>query len=332
MIVIEKMISHLLDPSSNVIVCSDTCMDLQEHSMEMLENKLNKVFTSSQRKIGIFKEGSVMKHQLEAYRSSLDSFEAMSVKMAKYIFETKCKYGVFTPTDLILAEVVYEERRYLVGLDNAYLEGYGHETKQMGEAVENEVIVCSNLLSASLLKKDSAFAIEFGDYSVSSVEAKIEIEGEKHYFYNDIALACDSAPSYQDAMKTMKKACQDVVKQYDLEPVEVMPKMKQIIKENVEAQEEIKVEDIAQVLFSNQPVAKAQFETQVREQGIVKPVPVENIKSSKAEKVQKIRTDKGIELIIPVDYMNSTDYVIFHTGEDGTISIELRNINRIISK
>lgn len=332
MIVLEKMITHILDPSSNVIVCSDTCMELREESVAMLESKLSRAFTSAGRKVGVFKEGSVMKHQLEEYRSSIHTFEEMSANMAKYIFDTKCKCGIFTPSDLILAEVVYEDRRYLVGLDNAYSEGLLHEVKQNGDQVENEIVICSTLLSHSLLKKDSAFTIEFGDYSVSSVEAKVEIEGEKRYFYGDIALACESAPSYQDAVKTIKKTCEEVVKEYDLEPVKVLPKMKQIIKENVEAQEDIKVEEVAEILFSDQPLAKQQFASQVKERGVAEPVVVEHMKTTKAEKVQKIRTDKGIELIIPVDYMNSTDYVIFHTGEDGTISIELRNINRIMSK
>lgn len=332
MIVIEKMITHILDPSTNVIVCSDTCNHLDDAYIPMLESKLTKAFTSPKRKTGVFKEGSTIKHLLEEYRSSMKTFEEMSIAIANYIFTAKCRCGIFIPTDLILAEVVYEERRYLVGLDNCYLEGLSHDTSQSGEQIENEITLCSTLLSSTLLKKDCAFMIEFGDYSVSSVEAQVEIAAEKRYFYSDIALCCESSPSYQDAYKTISDACEAVVEEYDLPSVQILPKMKQIIKDNVAAKEDINIEEVAQAVFADQPLAKQHFESQVKEKGVVKPISVEHIKSAKAEKVQKIRTDKGIEVIIPVDFMNSTEYVQFHTGEDGTISIELKNINRIISK
>ena len=59
---------------------------------------------------------------------------------------------------------------------------------------------------------------------------------------------------------------------------------------------------------------------------------MEYVKPAKAEKVQKIKTDKGIEIIIPVDYMNSKEYVEFRNHPDGTISIQLKNITHITSK
>ena len=61
-------------------------------------------------------------------------------------------------------------------------------------------------------------------------------------------------------------------------------------------------------------------------------VDVEYVKPRRSERVQKIKTDNGIEIIIPVDYMNSKDYVEFVTQSDGTISIQLKNITNITSK
>ena len=63
-----------------------------------------------------------------------------------------------------------------------------------------------------------------------------------------------------------------------------------------------------------------------------KAVAIEHVKQRKAEQVQRIKTDKGIELIIPIDYMKTTDYVEIINEEEGRISIRLKNINRIISK
>lgn len=333
MIVIEKMITHVMDPSANMIVCSDTCMeDMDAACIKLIEQKASKIFTSGQRKCGTFKEGSKIAYLLDQYRASLLSFEQMSIDMAKYIFETKMKCAQFEPSDLIIAEVVYEERRYLIGLDNAYLEQLSHVTNQVGEATHNTVETFSTLLSTTFIKRDRAFMIEFSDYAVSSVEPKVDIEAQKRYFYGDVVLACENTPSYQDAVKTITKVCEETIKEYDLKAIEVLPKMKQALKESVEDQEDIKVEEVAQAVFASVPLAKQHFQQEVKQQGVVKAIPVEHMKTSKSEKVQKIRTDKGIEIIIPVDYMNSTDYVEIQTAEDGLIHIELKNINHITSK
>lgn len=333
MLMIEKMITHVLNPSSNIIVCSDQCMEeSDEGCLKMLETKITKAFASPQRRCGSFKEGSVCAHALEEYRSSIVSFEDMSKRLAKHIFDAKMTCSLFTPSDLLIAEVVFEERRYLIGLDNTYSIGLTHHTKQDGEEIVNSIMTYETLLSTNLVKNDSAFMIEFSDQSVSTVEAKQDINTEKQYFYGDIVLGTISKPSYKDAVKSIAKVTEAVVEQYDLKEVEVLPKMKQIIMENVEQQTDIDIQEVASILFADKPMIKAQFKEEVEKRGVQQPIPVEHMKSTKAEKVQKIRTDKGIEIIIPVDFMSSTDYVEFQNLPDGTISIQLKNINRITSK
>ncbi len=130
----------------------------------------------------------------------------------------------------------------------------------------------------------------------------------------------------------MNKAVEDTIKEYDLDSVKVLPKMKQMMQDTLEANEEIKVSDVASIVFGDQPLAKQHFETEMKEKGMDRPILTEYVKPTKAEKVTKIKTDKGIEVIIPINYMDSTEYVEFQTLEDGTLMIHLKNINRITSK
>ena len=46
----------------------------------------------------------------------------------------------------------------------------------------------------------------------------------------------------------------------------------------------------------------------------------------------KIKTDTGIELLFPVDYFENKDFIEFINKPDGTISIELKNIGKIMNK
>ena len=46
----------------------------------------------------------------------------------------------------------------------------------------------------------------------------------------------------------------------------------------------------------------------------------------------KIKTDTGIEITFPADLFQNTEYIEFINNPDGTISIELKNIGKIINQ
>ena len=52
----------------------------------------------------------------------------------------------------------------------------------------------------------------------------------------------------------------------------------------------------------------------------------------KTGKNHKIKTDTGIEVSFPADYFKNKDFIEFINNPDGTISIQLRNIGKIINK
>lgn len=332
MIAIEKLILHVCEADRNVWIQSEEEMVLEEQWLPRLEAKMTKAFTSNQKKTGHFHEDSQVKAIIQAYGTQTISFAKMSQQIAEHIFAMKRKYGQYESSTLLFGEVLLEEVRYLVCLDNAHQEALSHMVHEEEGKVRLDLHISSHHLAPSLIKKDAAFMVCLSDLSVSSVEGKCEIEGEKRYFYNDIVLHAQAKPSYRDALVSMEQACDEVVKDYALESVKVKPKLKQAIKEALEAKEELHPAQIAKEVFSDQPLAAQHFAQQLKDQGISEAIPVEHHKPSKAERVSKLRTDKGIELIIPLDYMDSTEYVEFQNEENGSISIRLKNINRIFNR
>lgn len=333
MIVIQQMITHILNPSANLVLLSDSCMEnIDEEIQKVLETKLEKVFTSARRKKATFKEESPIPLMIEDFKERKDSFEDLSGKLAQRIFEVKMKAGLYEDFDFIMAEVVYEERRYLVGFENTYHEGITHAITQDDAQVSNEIITAKAMLSTAFSKKDAAFSIELSDLSVHLMEEAIDYEGEKQPLYEAYILKCSSALSYEQGTKAMVKTCSELAKKYELDEVEIVPKVKKLVKENVEAQTDIKLEEIAEVLFDEKPLIKKEFTDELQRKGFTKDISVENMRPARSEKVQKLRTDNGIEIIIPVDFMNSKEYIEFSNAADGTISIRLKNINKLSSK
>lgn len=326
----EKTILHILDTEHNVCLLSDMCMEVHEDQEALLQSKLTKIFTSAKRKESTFKDDAVFKKWLMDFKEERISFEELSAFIAQSIYDGKMKYGLYASSDFIFCLLVHEGRRYVVGIDNAYHAGVTH-------AIQHETacnVLCKNtsLLSSNLVKEDRVFIVELHDFSTSCIETSVDIEGEKHYFFADMILHSITKPSYKEAVGTITKTAESIVDTYDMDALDVMPKAKRMIKEHVEEQTPIHVEEMAEQLFQGQPLAKSDFMEGLKSQGVQQEVSVEFVKPTKAGVVQKIKTDKGIELIIPVDYMNAKDLVEFKNQPDGTISIQLNNILHFSSK
>ena len=46
----------------------------------------------------------------------------------------------------------------------------------------------------------------------------------------------------------------------------------------------------------------------------------------------KLKTDTGIELTIPAEYFDNTEFIEFNHAEDGSLFITIKNISRIINR
>ena len=63
-----------------------------------------------------------------------------------------------------------------------------------------------------------------------------------------------------------------------------------------------------------------------------KPVKMNQESTLKKMCKHKLKTDTGIELTIPTDYMDNIEYVEFNNNDDGTLSITLKHISNIVSR
>lgn len=331
MVTIEKMTIHIMEPSSDHLILSDLCMTAKEDIADMLQRKVSRLFTSPKKKTGKMKEKNELLELLMRLKQNELSFEEFSKAFTSHLFALKRKYAQYHSVDMMIMMIMYENQRYIVGLENNHTPAYTHQLHPSADATLITVEPCMTL-SSSMLKKDAAFIVCLSDFEISTIEEKIEIEAQKRCFYNDIVFHLDAPASYQDAIHTMTKVCDSIIDEYQLESVDVKGKMKQAIKEHMEQEQPILPEQIADVVFETQPLAKKRFTQELKDEGIEQAIAVEHVKQKKADQVQRIKTDKGIELIIPIDYMKTTDYVEIVNEQEGMISIRLKNIHRITSK
>lgn len=327
---IEECYLHVLDPSANILVESENRSAMEEATQKEIEIKINKAMQSSTKRKAVFNDDNeVLKliHQLNDKTIDLKTF---SHTMIEKIFETKKQYGLYEASDVMIASVLYEERRYLMILDNAYKEGLTHYI-QKGAYNQNDLMIYKTIFSTNIVKRDHIVIIELSDDSLSIIENKVDINDAKVSLYADLILKVSSENSYKEKIKNIRNISEEMLEKFDGEKLKSIPKVKQIICDAANKEESFNVSDLAEVMFYDQPIAKQEFIDATSRAGVGEKVQSEYVKASRSEQVQKIRTDKGIELIIPVDYMNS-DYVEFIQNDDGTITINLKYINHIVSR
>lgn len=327
----EECYLHILDPGSNTLVESTKLASMDEATQKEISTKIEKAMKSSSRKHAIAPADSELRYLMLQLEAKAMSLQDVSQKLATAIFNKKMEAGLFDPSDLIIASIIYDERRYVILLDNAYKQGLTHDIRMEDGECVNDIITHRAIYSANIMKNDRIVMIEQSDCDVHVIESKVEIEAEKVAFYSDLVFHLESETSYKESVAALQKTSAKIAEKYDVEKLDVMPKMKQMICDAAEKEEPLKVEEVADVLFHDKPLAHREFVDEVKQSGVKEAIHVERAQPSRSEKVQKIKTDKGIEVIIPIDFVNS-EYVQFQNNADGTITIRLQNIAHISSR
>ena len=115
--------------------------------------------------------------------------------------------------------------------------------------------------------------------------------------------------------------------------IEKQLEAKAVIENQIREEGAVKPSAIGEKLYSEYPTVKEEFDEKLEKYNMVK----EEIRPQAEATVRRYRkqylkTDTGIEINIPMDEYNRNENVEFITDPDGTISIMIRNISRLMSK
>ena len=125
---------------------------------------------------------------------------------------------------------------------------------------------------------------------------------------------------------------EEVIEHHELDKLEMVPAFERVIKETINEGKDIDMKEIAEEVFYQTPEAKLAYVAEIENQGIEKPVQNANRVKMPLKKTQKIKTDTGIEITIPLDYYNNKDYIEVINMPDGRLAIQIKNIGNIENK
>ena len=332
MIIIDKAVLHIMDLNSGVTVYSDEELAIKDSIETFLLKHIEKSWGSQDAKPGKFYEDSLFQKKIAAYLSGEKDFIALSKEIGHTFEEAFCHAEEMNSTDIIVADVRIDDRRQLVILKCDSHIGYIHQVNQTDIGIKNEIINHYSIMPSLTQKLDEFAFIDIEDMTVLVNSKRYTIDGNHIYIFSEILLECSLEHSPKEAIKSLNKTVKKVAEAYGQNEASLSASFKNCIAETMQNTDELDMQAIGKEVFKDNPSMLADFEESIQEQGFEKPVKMNQESTLKKMCKHKLKTDTGIELTIPTDYMDDIEYVEFNNNEDGTLSITLKHISNIVSR
>lgn len=332
MIIIEKAILHILDFHSGVTVYSDAELPVKDSVETWLLKHVERAWGSQDAKPGTFCEDSAFLKELQDYESGTLDFVALSKAIAKTLDDALTHAEEMPASDVIVAQASIDEVPYLVILRSNSHIGFTHQVNQTEDGIQNEIINHYSIMPNLSQKIDEFAFINGQTKAIKTVAKKYTLGGDAVFVLPEVLLECSLTPSPKEAMKNLSKAAAQVAETYGQDKVATEAAVKSYVAATMQKGAELDLQEAGKEIFQDNPAMQQELDTAIRDAGITEPVQMDPEATLKKVSRHKLKTDTGIELTIPTDYFDNTEFVEFNNNEDGTLSITLKHISNIVNR
>ena len=330
---INKAVLHIFDFNSDMCVLSQRELDFASPAAgEFLERHIAKAFADPDSKEGRFKSSSDFLELLNSYKAGEQDFLNFAASVADFLYHQLSHGEKKDPNDFLVTEFYDGERKFLGMFLFVNKTAFTHQVMTDDEGVHNEIIRHRAILPGSSAKADAYALIDMEDNSISLFDKKRIIDGKETHVLRDVILDCEYGISSKEAVKMVNKAVAQVAEEHGANAAVAISKAKNFIAEYAAEGELFDVEEMGREVFSENEVMQSDFRDKIAETSVPQNVRIDKAYAERSTRNHKIRTDTGIEITFPADYSMNSDFMEFINNPDGTISIELKNINKIINR
>lgn len=326
----KKIAVHILDNNISLPVLSDYELPLDGDILGFLESHIVKILNDDGIKHANFTDESSIRALFEKVIENSDEFLSSSIQIADSLFDIMQKNPDIPPCDLVCVLMDIDGVPGIGILKMNYRASYIHHVGGGGDGKLVSVIKQVTALPNESQKVDECAIINLNDLSLKVIDKKYEINGEKIFYFSDMLLKCSCSMSDREKVQLFKKATKSFAKKYLDDDITKTADIKNAVAESIEQNDAIIVENVAEKAFRRNPGLRDTYIEHMESAGLdVKEIDIKPELTEKVFKRHKIKTDTGIEINVPVDFYKNKDMLEFISGEDGTISILIKNISKI---
>jgi hypothetical protein len=329
---IEELVVHILDGSLGVPIVSDESHPQSAEISDFIKKHITRILKDpSLKKSEFTNDSNSIKNVCKVLQNKEINFLDATKQIAITLYELISKHPDIPSADLVCSIFKLNNISYLGIIKFNYRPSYIHYVGEGDKGKVNSIIKQKTCLPNENQKVDEGFFINLNDLSIKLIEKAYLIDDKKQHYLSSLFLECTSELSGKEKVKILEKVTENCINKYYGESnVDKRATFKRIINENIEDQMKVDIEEIAETVFGNIPEIKDTYIEEVNKKGIKEKEFVVNYDRNKnLYKKQKIVTDSGIEINVPIVDVNNKDKVEFLNNADGTISILLKNIKKI---
>ena len=326
---VQKAILHILDGKRRSTVMSEETLDLEEPEiMRYVRRFVSKCRNDMRLKPGVFREDSPFRNELDRYfkdKTDLPLFSSSVLKECAEYFEQEeaCSY------DVLFADCRIDDVPYMFIIFLEAQDAHTHLSDVSEGAVRNTIVTAGNVMPA-VSKRISTFAfinmLSEEIFSADEVSWKNGIS-----VLNDKVLYAEAGISKKEVVETVREITLEVAAECHEDPVLLLGKVKNHIAGSVSEGLPVSPRIIASEVFEDEGQSEL-FLKKAEEKRLPERTELPKASAGRTMKTQRISTDTGIEIAFPAAYTNNKQYIDFIRHPDGTISIEIKQVGKIINR
>lgn len=320
---IKRIIIHQFTPNDTELILSDQLLTITPRIDEYFRKKLSKVF-SDEAKRGTFSEDNVFLSYLS------DDLMESSVKIAQLWKEEFVISDNQKTNDLVFIQFDKDGVEHFAFLRVALRENFTHISSDS----ESPIKVTQNNFPSAAQTPDEALVINRSNRNYYLIEKRIKHNGSFANYFSENLLQVQPEQSVKKSIKMVEQTAQKIAENFQQDDFAFQSKMKAAIYKNLEEEQELSPEKLADQLFDNNLTARLTFVDELKE-SIPEPIQVSDIDHSRQTKKlenQKLSLSNGIQLIVPNNVYEDAESVEFIQNPNGTYSILIKNIEDIQNK
>lgn len=314
-----KLVVHTADNTMKTVVLSKKQINLNHN--EALDHYIIKFYkrlkNSAAISQGILHDTSVLKQ----YVGVQFDFMAVSTQLAQEWFDHYEGSTTHTACNLVFALIATDEGVEYVMFEVMSRSGFFTVTSESENNIEHN----QGILSDSFASVKAAFTFDLnnGDLWVKHTPATQD--------YLETMLDIDIIPNAKKSIEIMNAVVDYMAIKRDDDVLGKGLKTKQLVLETAELFEEIEPKRIINQVFETLDETELDFvNTSFEENNMAPLIESKNVTRMQSLKKLRIKTDYGIEIVIPIDSLNPEEILEVEELPNNQVNIKLKNVGKIV--
>ena len=327
---IKKYIIHILDSKLEEPLLSDVEHPDSDESRSFVEKHIKNFLENIGIKKSEFNAGeNNVKILCDDFNSGNIDFLKMSREIATTMHDFIRKNPDIPSCDLI--SILFEKDRqpFLGFLKLNYKTSFIHVIEQDSSGILNRIVKQQIALPTEKQRIEEGFVIDLKNYEIDLLEKKYDIDGEKDFYISKHIIDSKYDISNKDKISIVNKITRDFAEEHFHDSLQVITDFKNTIAEEADNSEKVNLDKVIDKVFEDANI-KQLYTEEIERKGInEKNILLNDKLKNNVNKKQRIETDNGFEIKIPLFYANKTEHIEFIINPDGTKSILIKNIREI---